>query len=805
MNRFVVLAVASLLACVVGLVGCDPDGLGRSGGAAPAASRGIGPAGAAASRPAATVGEDSDKFKQLGSGEQTSAGIERQALPQEAGKVAVRAADVVAVFEPATGNLLSLKVGPGREEMARASPAGFVEVLDLHSRRLYNPLATPGEITDWQVTGEQDKAELRFAQQFAGAPFRIDHHVYPTPAGLRWEASLKLLEGQKDNRSVQVAWMLPLPSGWNIWGPRDTTPVRFDGVIPQRWLYGQAYYAPYGMMIPLVGAWSGRAGLAVFSPPDIRKTQISFDAFTAFSQDPGRGQISKFEDTPNLRVAHHMIGLRPGKELKLALCLASTRPDWRCVLGHYAASYPELFEPIAQTRKVEGMYGIKGEASFNAVGEDGKLAGEKIIAEMKQAGVTFAEMHASFRQYSYYLKPEDLAAPDTKFICQPHPGPEMSLSTNHAWNRKLIAAGIAPFMYYYNVHANYDTIKQLWPDDLVKDENGRVIIHYQGEPALHAAPDAPYGKHLIEQMDIMIKAYPEVAGFFVDNFSIQMLDFNHDDGVTMIHDKPAYDLNRNHQDIGRIVFEKAHRAGKIVMINKINTIESCRGADMVLAEGMNLATIKQFALACVYRPLFPLGMNHNVPNALERSLQNLLVLGGTPEEGFYRNDAQTTMAYRPLTDCVIGKRYVLEFDPLDLPGGYEGQIFRIDPAAPRAGDLVVVLADLNKSWRDRNFKPVIAPPAPPSRRRSASAPASQSATRAAGVSPVGATASAPKPPDGLVVSIRVSEAEQIKNVTWLMVESSAQPPQSIPFTREGEKITVVLKSVGAAGVLRFSR
>jgi len=675
------------------------------------------------------------------------------AAPEPAERAIVRAAGAAVGIEPTGGTLVSLRVGSRPEEMARTRPAGFVEVVDLRGHRVYNPLLAEVKLTDWKVAREDGQpSAVSFRQQFAGAPFTIGHTLGKTPAGVRWDVALRLLPGQTDNRSLQVAWVLPMPRRWRLWVPNSTKVYSNDGVVPRRFVYGHAYFREWGTTIPLAGVWGRRGGAAIFSPPDVQKVQITFDLFTQTAPAGVRGASRRAGEAANLRIAHHYVGLRPGKTLKLALCFAGTRPDWRGVLKHYVEAYPELFEPVPATRKVEGMYGIRGLGRVR----------QTDLEAMKQAGVTFAELHGSFPEYGEYMTAEALANPEMEYICKPHPGAKISLAGNRRWVERFKAAGIAPFMYFYNCHADPETIRQRWPGELMVDERGRPLIKYRGEPALHAQPDSPFGRHLIQQMDLCLKAYPDLPGFFIDNYSIEMIDFAHDDGVTMIHDRPAYDLNRNHQDIGPVCFEKIHRAGKIVMVNKVSTIESLRGADMVLAEGNNVASIQQYGFACIYRPLFPLGMRHG-PGGVESGLKHLLLVGGTPEEGLYRADAETMKAYRPLTDAMIGKRWVLEADPLEVPPPYEGQIFRIDKAAPHAGDVIVALVDLGRSWREKRFT------------------------------------------QGLTVTVRVSESAELKTVTWLGVEASGEAPRPCKMALEGGKITVALPQTGAAGILRLSR
>ncbi|HET6427953.1 MAG TPA: hypothetical protein VFJ30_06075 [Phycisphaerae bacterium] len=680
----------------------------------------------------------------------TVAAAAPEAVTLSAGKATARVAP--------DGTVTSLRVYAGNEDMIRphpamsAPPVAFVAVEDLRSHRTYSVLTDKSTITGWKAEADGGKS-VGFVQQYEGAPFAIAHRISETPAGVRWEASLRLAEGETLNRSVRVNWMLPLPFGWRFWGPNSLEARRTNGVDPFRFVYGHTNRAPYGLVIPLVGVWGGRGGAAVFSPPDVRKCQILFDVLTQTIADPPRGVIRQREDLQHLRVSHDMVGLRPGKELKLAVCIAGVRPDWRGVLGHYVAAYPELFEPVPAARKYEGMYGITSPSRGDVQHLD-RLVPHRVRS---------LEVHGHFPEYGIYVTREALADPTLTWRCKPHPGPDRSLEINRLTIREALQRDIPPFMYFYNVHANRQTIDKLWPEDLMKMESGEVGVQYRGEPPLRAIPESGFGKHLIEQMDLMIQAYPDAPGFFVDNFTQEWVSFAHDDGVTMVHNRPAYDMNRNHQVIGPICFAKAHKAGKVIMVNKLATIESARGADMVLVEHMDPDGLQMHAFACVYRAVFPLSWGDGRrESSLEQGLKLLLLWGGTPAETISRAGPETLRAYRPLTDAMIGKRWVFDADPLRVPSGLEGQIFRIDPHAPHAGDVVVTLTHPDRSWRDEART------------------------------------------EGLTVRVRLPEAAELTQATFLAPGEDAKP---VPckIDREGDTLSVNLPPMGAAGVLRLSR
>ena len=718
----------------------------------------------------------------------------------EPSAVTLTAAGAALKIDPASGVVRSIMLND-QEEMARPHPAGsdvpfaYLQVVDLTTRRTYDPLSGSRKGLSRDQAKRDGATEVTFTEQYDGAPFVIEQTFRQTPAGVRWEARLRLHGDQKDNRSVVVTWVLPLPMNWKFWGPSNLDVHTTNGVAPFRYCYGHTDGGPMCTVIPLVGAWGRKAGAAIFSPPDVRKSQIIFEVHTQGLPDVGTGVFRRVEDLQSLRASYHQIGLRSGKDLTLAIDIAGTRPDWRGVLGHYVNTYPELFEPIPQTRQYEGMYGITtptawlglqrrpdsasaptsqtqpASQTLSAASQPDRRAGrggdrqrERGRENFVAARATCVEMHSHFLEYGYFISQEVLDKPDKEFDCIPHlrNGPN-SYTQNRAVFGEMIDKGIGPFPYFYNVHSLPATIEKRYPGEMMRDEQGKPLIQWFTEPAVVAQPDSAFGKNLLDQLRLLIRAYPNVPGFFVDNYSIQKIDFAHDDGVTMVHNKPCYDLNRNHQDIGTRCHEIAHQAGKIMMVNKLATIESAKGADMVLVEGADPQSVITTALACVNRPFFPLNVDRSDRDYwVERALQLILVWGATPDVELAR-DADTLKAYRPLTDAMIGKRWVFDADPLTLPAGFQGQIFRIDRNAPHAGDVVVTVVDPTRSWKDEKLA------------------------------------------DNLTATVRLPEAEQLTKVTWLSVEKSRDAAEVCEFTRDGQTIKVKLPPVGAAGILRLSR
>ena len=106
---------------------------------------------------------------------------------------------------------------------------------------------------------------------------------------------------------------------------------------------------------------------------------------------------------------------------------------------------------------------------------------------------------------------------------------------------------------------------------------------------MNADPSSGFGKHMIAQAEQMVEAYPEIGGFFWDVYGRSyMFDFAHDDGITMVNNKPAYYPGFMYQRmmeeyIGPLLRSK----GMCITANKPTTIVHCKGLDGIMARERN--------------------------------------------------------------------------------------------------------------------------------------------------------------------------------------------------------------------------
>jgi hypothetical protein len=212
---------------------------------------------------------------------------------------------------------------------------------------------------------------------------------------------------------------------------------------------------------------------------------------------------------------------------------------------------------------------------------------------------------------------------------------------------------------------------------------------------MNADPTAPFGRHMIQQAKELVETYPDLAGFFWDVYGRSyMFDFAHDDGITMVNNKPAYyplfmfeRMMREH--VGPLLRSK----GMTFTANKPTTITTCQGLDgiMVIENTPEEETPHWMAAQSF------LGLNRHMMmldgasgTHAELFFQDCLRYGlfysdlGTtdekrhplPPEQIARNK-QTEKAYAPFVQRLKGKKWIFHPEALELPENTDGNIFRL--------------------------------------------------------------------------------------------------------------------------------
>ena len=386
---------------------------------------------------------------------------------------------------------------------------------------------------------------------------------------------------------------------------------------------------------------------------------------------------------------------------------------------------------------------------------------EEGLADFRRYGGTVAWLHTHFHRHGDFIPAEALRDPDFTWFCEPYAKEYFGISVNS--NRRVIDRltdnGQGVFLYGFNMHADtISIIRQGLFADVTRNRDGAITQAYHDQPVMFFHPGSPFGAHQLDQMDQMMELYPRSMGIALDNWAYGGIDFAHDDGITMFGHRPAANVNFSQQRMIPAIAQKWHSSGRLVMVNKSRSIESMKGADSMLSEATGEEIFAMFALQCLDRHLHPTEYSaENDPEYAEYTLKYTFVWGG--QVGGGQADPEAALAYGSLMRGTRNRTWIFDPDPLSLPAGVRGNIFRIHPDSPwEPGDIVITLVRQEVRIRERNFL------------------------------------------QGLKVKVRLPEASLVKQASWQTVEDYQKGEVRCDFSRSGDELTVSLPALGAAGL-----
>ncbi len=282
--------------------------------------------------------------------------------------------------------------------------------------------------------------------------------------------------------------------------------------------------------------------------------------------------------------------------------------------------------------------------------------------------------------------------------------------------------GIGTFIYYNTTEAEYWYAQDQFTDSIAKDEDGKPsgayrVEEFPGKRAcwlMNSDPKTPFGRHMHQQARDLIAAYPDLAGFFWDVYGRSyVFDFAHDDGITMVNNRPAYYPGFMFERMMREIRPLLAGKGLCVTANKPTTITSCEGIDGIM---VSEDTPEEETPTWIAAQSF-LGLNRHVMildngsgSHPELFFQTCLRYGllysdlsrtdrqrsQLPTEKIARN-AEIEKAYAPFVLRFPGKKWIFHPRALELPAGTDGNIFRL-----KDGSVMIAMVS---TWRTlRNYE-----------------------------------------------------------------------------------------------------
>ena len=685
-----------------------------------------------------------------------------------------------------TGRMLTLEHRAvdqgGAQDFAffeRSLGSGGFEVYDELEKVRYSDRDTPCTVTDFLAAGfgEGSMQKVEFTKQFAGAPFSIrvrlvsdasGFHLYTQTvlnqlANLRWPRQ----------RNARVSFVMPAKPGLYGWAPSHPAPSLITEK-PVRYCYGIQEPGLPRTGIPMYTLYAPqKAGLSVLMPLEMPKVQLNMGPEPENPEGlyadiklgaPSAGAWLEYASEPAplvpeqikvVRFTELFVGLAADRPLPFEVRLISHAPHWRPALGRLAAAYPEYFSINPRMRALWG----------SRLGGDVHVTAEQ-LALYKRFGAASAWLHTHFHRHGEFIPPEAVSDPDFVFFCEPYAKeyPDNTVRKNRKAIDMFTDNGQAVFLYGFNIHCDTITVAQRgFYADITRNGDGSITKCYHDQPVMFFHPQSLFGSHQLRQMDLMMEIYPRIMGIALDNWAYGGIDFAHDDGITMFGHKLAANVNFSQQRMIEAIARKWHGAGRLVMINKARTVETLKGADSMLSEASGAEIFAIFAYMCLDRHLhaneYRAGEDAEYA---EYTLKYTLEWGGQIGRGQVTANPGMSQSYYTLLLALRNRTWVFDPDPLTLPDGCRGNIWRIHPDSPwDPGDIVATVIRPEVKVADRNFK------------------------------------------KGLKVRVRVPEVDKIKRASWLPAEDYHKPALPCKYSLKGGELYVELPPVGSAGIIRL--
>lgn len=546
-----------------------------------------------------------------------------------------------------TGCLSRLDIRQGKE-LNWTSLVGDVTVRDDRLRKTFDRRDLR------RVVGGVKGKQLMLIKEFKGAPWRLEETYAIEKGCVCWTARLVLESG--DFRSCAIGYHIPWPQPLypiSFWAARDnmpSAPHRFAQIALE---YGEI---TSGILIPALVAYQEdkNFGLLLAMPFDFKAPRLRF--------------ISEYRG-PDLQAEFDWLALAPGKTAKASLILKGTEGAWRPALGWLYERYKEYFEP--RSKLIHSLWGGHVCGGCNVSREQARL--------MAQLGLRWHEVHFHFPAYGNY-HPEGMSQWPTgaypeKFEYM------ITVDMIRRTIRNLHQAGSAA-MPYIQVTGDgaarllvQTSLDPAFNGSRVRDLQGNLIyadgcdIHqYNSDLSL------PFGKDIARQIEGMVKRYPGMDGVFLDQACYNWTDAAHHDGITAINNQPCYMTGFNYdphlEHLSRLLHPK-----KAIIGNGPHCIRIMKYIDGFMAEGSGwLCDVMQYySLA---KPMFFL-LYHTTDRDIELMFQRCLIYaagftsypGALPSKDLYAR-------YVPLLRRLFGRRWVFDANPLTLPTGFKGNVYR---------------------------------------------------------------------------------------------------------------------------------
>lgn len=602
---------------------------------------------------------------------------------------------------------------------------GGLLLFDELRNREFRDLSDPGTVTNVKATRDS----LSFDKQYPGAEFIVHETFLVSSSDVRWNVRLTKTSGP--DRTVRVVYDVPMPLGGEAWAPISDAPFRVKPWLPFSIDYGQSTSGAIGegrwrTTVPLMVFYSKHAqrALAIASPLEVPAVRIRFLSNTgALADFYWNSRQYPARERPYFQVSNEDLGLRANRDLETGLLISAQPANWRPALGWFYAKYKSYFDPNPNFEPWDGVY--TGADAFM----DPALTQQQVAAAYAKEyarGVRWEEYHSPYAHYGRMIP--DKSVKSWVDISDPG-GPTLTRELIEEHCKLARKAGIGTFLYYNTTESEYWYAQKNFADSIAKSEGDKTIAAWKGDRypdkracwLMNSDPKTKFGQQMIAEATQMVDSYPSAAGFFWDVYGRSyMFDFAHDDGITMVNNKPAYYPEFMYQRlIEQSIGPLLHSRGMTITANKPVTVASTRGVDGVMTmedapreESPGWITTQSYlGLTRHVMILENNGANaemlylHCLRYGAFNSLVKMKDKRGhrlSPEAVAYNE--QLEKRYQPFVNMFKGKKWIFYPRALELPENTFGNIFQL-----KNGDVMITMISAWRSLRhaegyDRNLQ-----------------------------------------------------------------------------------------------------
>lgn len=593
---------------------------------------------------------------------------------------------------------------------------GGLVLFDELRNRVFTDLSDPGIVTNLEASAGSAGKSLSFDKQYPGAEFIVHETFLVGPKDVRWNVRIKKTSGP--DRTVRVIYDVPLPLGGEAWAPISEAPFRVKPWLPFSIDYGQSTSGAIGegdwrTTVPLMVFYSQKdqRALAIASPLEVPAVRIRFLTNTgALADFYWNSRQYSASQRPYFQVSNEDLGLRTHRDLETGLLISTQPADWRPALGWFYSKYKAYFDPNPNFDKWDGAY-AGGDHLM-----DPALTAQQVkdaYAKEYALGVRWEEYHSPYAHYGLMIPDKSIKS---WVDISDRGGPTLTRAKIEEHCRLSRQAGIGTFLYYNTTESEYWYAQEKFPESIAKSEANRPINAWRGEEypskracwMMNSDPKTGFGQSMIDEARQMVDSYPDAAGFFWDVYGRSyMFDFAHDDGITMVDNKPAYYPEFMYQRLmNQYIGPLLHDRGMTITANKPVTVASTRGVDgIMMMENAPYQVSPGWITTQSY-----LGLTRHVMildsdgadaemlylHCLRYGAFNSLVPNTTkdrkplpPETITYNRKLHNE--YQPFVNMFAGKKWIFYPQALQLPADTYGNIFQL-----KNGDVMITMVS---AWR----------------------------------------------------------------------------------------------------------